>query len=181
MLQRLSLFYSSQSCKLFRFYTLHWVHSHFLVIWIAEVICRPLSVCVCACLCVNKMSKSATVWECDHTIERFCLCICNTTSIMLFGLKSENSAKCNVVATFWLIVSLARIPYIHIEQTHQRDIGWFKATIVSFHAVSQLSDIVLKRALLRYSRILFHYLFLDCVKLHKRKCKRQHWNKVVGW
>lgn len=72
-----------------------------------------------AWLCQSDLSK----WRTERTrrakaqptvslsSERVILfqCVVCTTSIMLFGLKSANSAKCNVVATFWLNVSFGRL------------------------------------------------------------------------
>lgn len=108
--------------------------------------------------CANKMSKSATV--CSETKYWEILLVCmqyNKHHAVWFEDRKQCEMQCRRYVSGWLY-RFARIPYItHIEQTHQSDIGWFKATIVSFHAVSQLSDIALKRRSWDIAAFCSHY------------------------
>lgn len=142
-------------------------------------------------MCVSVWTRWAKV----RPIERFLLLVCvyaiqQTASCCLVRRQKTVRNAMSSLATFLvdcIVRSRAHTIYtniIHIwrTSTHQRDIvGWFKATIVSFHAVSQLSDIVLKR---RSWDIAANFCSIISCGIAsnfkcKRKCKLQHRNKLL--
>lgn len=111
----------------------------------------------------NEKSKSATddISPARERVILFQCVVCNIHNDEHHAVWFKIGKQCEMQCCRYVLVEcIVRsrahtifIPYmyrtnIHVPHTHtarEMMFGWFKATTVSFHAFSQLSDIVLKR------------------------------------